>query len=450
MSMRLRFVLACLFFSIAPLGALTWHAYASGARTFDEATAREKDLLTRDITRRQRLAMAAVDAAFDGEQDEQPGDPAVDLTESLAQVFVTVPGRPGDIPFAIDSLGNVHARTDEDRRRIAGLGVLSAADLEPPVAQRSGWIVATAAGPAAESGLRLGAARPLSRAVSELESDAARIGGLGLLLIGTALVGMVPLFSRFMRQSRRFTESARHMTRLQRELDHGQRIQRDLLPRAPLRHPSIHVAATSAPAREVGGDFFDYMALPDGRIALVIGDVSGKGVGAALYMAHLQASLRTRLSLGQDAAALVADLDAGGAPASTYATLVIAVFDPDTRLLRYVNAGHPPPCIRRARGRLEHLESSGLPIGLLPGHPYETCELMLDPEDVVLFYTDGCTDAEDASGTPIGVAALERMLAESTSRDETAVLAEIRDHIAGVRDTREAADDMTLMLARIR
>src|SRR6185295_10690333 len=134
--------------------------------------------------------------------------------------------------------------------------------------------------------------------------------------------------------------------------------------------------------REVGGDFFNYFQVADGKIALLVGDVSGKGVGAALLMANIQASLRTRLALGQDLASLARELDTdvgANTPGPIYATLFVGLLDPVTRVLQYVNAGHNPQFILRLKGGLERMESTGLPVGLLVGHEYTERRAMLAP-----------------------------------------------------------------------
>ena len=125
--------------------------------------------------------------------------------------------------------------------------------------------------------------------------------------------------------------------------------------------------------------------------------MSGKGVGAALLMANIQASLRTRFALGQDLASLAQELDRdidGTRPGPVYATLFIGILDPATRLLRYVNAGHNPQYVLRTDGRLEQMESTGLPVGLLAGRGYAE-QLDVAAGDLLFFYTDGCVETEN-------------------------------------------------------
>jgi len=154
--------------------------------------------------------------------------------------------------------------------------------------------------------------------------------------------------------------------RLRRELELGRQIQHDMLPHQPLQHGLTEIQGVSVPAREVGGDFFNYFVLPDDRLALVVGDVSGKGVGAALLMSNIQASLRLRLSLGQDLSAIANEIDADidrNAPGPMYATLFLGILDPVAHRLHYVNAGHHPQFVLRRQGELEPMSESGEPFG---------------------------------------------------------------------------------------
>src|SRR5213076_1879777 len=155
--------------------------------------------------------------------------------------------------------------------------------------------------------------------------------------------------------------SAVEQERIRRELELGRQIQADMQPRVPLHFGLTEVKGVSVPAREVGGDFFNYFALDSGRVALLVGDVSGKGVGAALLMANFQATLRTRLKLGHDLATIADAMDRdieASSPRGLYATLFVGILDPTSKRLRYVNAGHNPQFALRS-GSLERLSSTG-------------------------------------------------------------------------------------------
>jgi sigma-B regulation protein RsbU (phosphoserine phosphatase) len=225
-----------------------------------------------------------------------------------------------------------------------------------------------------------------------------------------------------------------------------------MLPQTPLRLGLTEVRGVSVPAREVGGDFFNYFLTPRGAIALVMGDVSGKGVGAALLMANIQASLRTRLALGQDLASLARELDAdigASTPGAVYSTLFVALLDPSTRTLDYVNAGHNPQLVLRSSGGLERMESTGLPIGLLAGHGYSERRVSLAPDDVLFFYTDGCVEAENAAGDMFGAPRLEALLTSHPAASTDDTLSRVEQAIVEFRAGREPFDDATMMVVHV-
>jgi sigma-B regulation protein RsbU (phosphoserine phosphatase) len=202
----------------------------------------------------------------------------------------------------------------------------------------------------------------------------------------------------------------------------------------------------------VGGDFFNYFVLSDGRIALVMGDVSGKGVGAALLMANIQASLRLRLALDQDlstvAAALDADLEAHS-PGHMYATLFVGVLDPRAGRLRYVNAGHHPQFVLRRAGGLERMEATGLPVGLFAGHGHGQLDVALAPGDRLFFYTDGCTETENESGEAFGAGRLEEILQAGTDLRPDELLQRVQHALQQFSGSSELLDDATMMAAKV-
>ena len=244
--------------------------------------------------------------------------------------------------------------------------------------------------------------------------------------------------------------SAVEQERIKRELELGRQIQHDMLPQGPLRFGLTEIKGVSVPAKEVGGDFFNYFSLTDGRIALLVGDVSGKGVGAALLMANIQASLRTRLALGQDLDAIAREIDVdieGNTPGPIYATLFVGIFNPATRELRYVNAGHNPQYILRTTGALERMSSSGLPVGLLAGRGYAEARVQLAAGDLLFFYTDGCVEAENEAGEMFGAEKLESLLVSAAGADD--LLARVETVLAEYRGTREPFDDATMMVVKV-
>jgi sigma-B regulation protein RsbU (phosphoserine phosphatase) len=341
--------------------------------------------------------------------------------------------------------------------------------------------------------LRLGIARPVGDSLDALRRTAARNAGLGALFIAIALAGIVPLSTRLTRNLSALGDGVRRIAkgdysarvpvrardevgelaqafnqmaedvekhqraaleqeRIKRELELGRQIQHDMLPHAPLTLGLTEIKGISVPAREVGGDFFNYFETPGGQIALLVGDVSGKGVGAALLMANIQASLRTRLALGQDLSALARELDQdieANSPGPVYATLFVGILDPATRQLRYVNAGHHPQYVLHREGSLEKMTSTGLPVGLYAGHGFREQQLQLTAGDVLFFYTDGCVETENEAGEMFGPERLESLLVAAATAGTDDVLARVEGAVNGFRGTREPFDDATMMSVRV-
>jgi serine phosphatase RsbU (regulator of sigma subunit)/cell pole-organizing protein PopZ len=417
----------------------------------------------------------------------------INLPNLLSTVFTATHRDRGEVPFAVAKDGHLYTPTDADKQTIESLHTAATGpDSAPGTTVLPEWVVVTAADPTG-SGLKFGIARPIGGALADLQRTTARNVGFGLAFIGLALIGIVPLSSRLTRNLSSLSDAARRIAqgdyharvdvrshdevgrlaatfnqmaadveahqraaveqeRLRRELELGRQIQHDMLPQAPLRLGLTEIKGVSVPAREVGGDFFNYFPLADGTVALLVGDVSGKGVGAALLMANIQASLRTRLALGQDLAALARELDRdvdASTPGPVYATLFVGILDPITRLLRCVNAGHNPQYVLRQGGGLERMQSTGLPIGLLSGHGYSEQRLQLAAGDLLFFYTDGCVEAEDPASELFGSERLEAALVSAAGSSADQVLASVEAEITRFRAGRELPDDATMMAVKV-
>jgi sigma-B regulation protein RsbU (phosphoserine phosphatase) len=173
---------------------------------------------------------------------------------------------------------------------------------------------------------------------------------------------------------------------------------------------SVDYSGRCRQVRALGGDCYDFMPLRNDRLALVVGDASGKGVAAALMIASVQSSLRTAaLFTGNDLATLlkIVNLQAyASSLAERYATVFYGVFDGATGTLRYVNAGHTPPIVLRRNGSIDRLETGGAPVGMFPDSSYEEGAVQLDPGDMAITYTDGVIEAANQSGEEWGVEGL--------------------------------------------
>jgi sigma-B regulation protein RsbU (phosphoserine phosphatase) len=189
--------------------------------------------------------------------------------------------------------------------------------------------------------------------------------------------------------------------KLNREIEIAREVQERLFPQRLPEIAGLDYSGRCRTALGVGGDYYDFLSLPDGKLGVALGDVSGKGIAAALTMASLQASLRAdAMRAGDDLAGLIARVNQMVYDASSedrYATLFYAQFDPASRRLTYVNAGHCPPILLRsaAAGRsIEHLDiAGGTVVGLVPDVPYEQAQVDLTPGDLLVIYTDGFSEA---------------------------------------------------------
>jgi len=184
--------------------------------------------------------------------------------------------------------------------------------------------------------------------------------------------------------------------RLEQEIATARRIQIRLLPESLPEVEGYEIDGGSTPSKQVGGDYFDFIPLPDGRLGVAVADVSGKGIPAALLMSNLQASLQGQLLHEAQVSEVVErmnDLLARSTDTHMFATFFYGVLEPATGRVVGVNAGHDPPLVVRADGTLETLPAGGLILGMLPGQRYTECSTVLAPGDSMILYTDGITEA---------------------------------------------------------
>ena len=253
---------------------------------------------------------------------------------------------------------------------------------------------------------------------------------------------------------RQIEESYRALRRkeaLEWEIEIAREVQRELLPRSVPDLRGIELAAVCRPAVGVGGDFYDFLPHAEDRLGLVIADVSGKGIPAALLMAGLQASVRSLALPGLPPAEVnrrLNELLHRSTSDSRYATLFFALYDGRDRVMTYSNAGHYPPLLLQA-GDAVRLQAGGLPIGALPGSVYGEGRRQLSPADLLALYTDGIIEAPSLEGEEFGEARLLEVLARNreTPLDDLlrVVLEEVSNWTAGA----PPHDDVTLVLARI-
>ncbi len=234
--------------------------------------------------------------------------------------------------------------------------------------------------------------------------------------------------------------------RLEQEMRVATLIQQQFLPRELPQLPDWQVAAHYGPARAVGGDFYDFIALPDGRIGIVVGDVTDKGVPAALVMARTQSVLRgeaPRLISPARVLERANEILLPEMPARMFVTCLYLVLEPATGRVVYANAGHNLPYVRTAEGVVE-LRATGMPLGLLAGMDYPEHEAALAPGESILLYSDGIVEAHDRAGAMFGFPRLRELVA--TERPAGALLDHLLDELhAFVGRGWEQEDDITLV-----
>ena len=238
--------------------------------------------------------------------------------------------------------------------------------------------------------------------------------------------------------------------RIRTELELGRQIQQNLLRPPPSKWHRYRLAARADTCYEVGGDFYDFLPISNSTLWVIIADVSGKGISAALVMSTIQASLRALLvgvhsfeRLLEQMNEMVRDFTGG----SIYLTLFLALLDSESKRMHYINAGHNPPALVRANGKVEMLEEGGTVLGLLPHVRYSRAQVNLHKGDVLVLYTDGVAEATNAAGDMFGLEALARSVeAARPNATPESVLARI---VADVREFSEGTpqgDDQTLVV----
>ena len=245
--------------------------------------------------------------------------------------------------------------------------------------------------------------------------------------------------------------------KLNREIEIAREVQERLFPQRLPEIAGLNYFGRCRTALGVGGDYYDFLALPDGKLGVALGDISGKGIAAALTMASLQASLRAdALRAGNDLASLISRVNGMLYDASTedrYATLFYAQYDPATHLLSYVNAGHCPPILLRRgekTGAVERLDQAGgTVVGLLPECAYEQAEVSLAPGDLLVIYTDGFSEAMSPDLTEWGEERLIRAIAACDGLPAKDTIAKIMQAADAFASGAPQSDDMTLVILRV-
>jgi sigma-B regulation protein RsbU (phosphoserine phosphatase) len=291
-------------------------------------------------------------------------------------------------------------------------------------------------------------------------------GARGLLVVGDKesrrgvgpfLPGDRRTLSLFANQAAIALENARlHLQalekeRLEREMHLAAEIQRQILPKGAPQVPGYQMVGWNRPARQVGGDYYDLFHLQGGRLGLVVGDVSGKGIPAALMVSTLHSALRLLFDQSAFGPSLLERLNRHILESSMpnkFITMLLLELSPESGALQYLNAGHNPGLLVRRDGTVEELAAGGLPLGLLPGSLYQSRAVMLQPGDLVCVYSDGITEAESLAGEEFGAPRLADHLREFQDRPLQELLDSIHEATDRFSQGLPQGDDQTLVLLR--
>jgi len=493
--------------AVLPPAGMTVYSFATSQRAYRGAVEAEGRLLTSAMSSRLQQTAEELSSRIEGmrkrpltrtssafqqaRRDALAAAQDAELRSMLRDILSTASRGEGQIPFALDADNVLYTAEPKDLATLYGLRLAHApAGIPLAAADPSDWVIAKQRD--TQSRVTVGVARPVGSGLQEIRRTAARNLAYGLAMVAFALLGILPLSRSMARHLEELTLGAERLgrgeidvqvpvprgaeelgrlavtfnrmaselkiqqnrllaqERIQKELEISRRIQEELLPREPVRFPFAEAAGLSIPAREVGGDFFNYLALSDDEVAILVGDVSGKGVPAAILMANLQAKLSARLPLDSDVVHLAETIDAelgSREPAASYLTLFIAVLN--RKECHYVSAGHNTQILLRRGGGIERLASTGRPLGLLPGGGYESRRLAVTDGDVLLLFTDGLLDAENDRGESFGAERLEALVGSVVPRSVAQILAIVEEALRTHRGVVEAGDDATIVALRV-
>jgi serine phosphatase RsbU (regulator of sigma subunit) len=250
----------------------------------------------------------------------------------------------------------------------------------------------------------------------------------------------------------RFAEMEQARQLMARELEQAAEIQRSFLPSVAPCVPGLDLAGHNAACRTVGGDYYDFFAYPNGHVAMVLGDVSGKGMPASLLMMGLQARVQNLLdepeSLGH-AMTRINRITSANCPRNRFISFFMCILDAATGELTYANAGHNPPVIVRTDGTHELLEGGGPVLGILPSIEFQQYKVQMNKGDIFAIYSDGVTEAATPADEEFEIENLAKTLAANSNQSASTMIEEVNKALTAWTAGAPPADDITLIVARL-
>jgi sigma-B regulation protein RsbU (phosphoserine phosphatase) len=265
------------------------------------------------------------------------------------------------------------------------------------------------------------------------------------------LLGIIAAQSAHVIENARLYQEEQALIRLQEEMRLAYEIQVDLLPKLQPVLPGYQIAGKSIPAKDVGGDYFDFISSGDNHLAFCLGDISGKGIPAALLMANLQATLRGQTLIGKsckDCVSFANEILYHNTAPNKFATLFYGIIDSSKNELSYCNAGHNNPFYFSHDNKLTPLDIGGLIVGIMPSVPYEEETIPFNPGDLLVIFSDGVTEAMNNAEEELGEQRLADLITKN--RNETPknlidiIIKSVRDFSGG----QEQSDDITLVIVK--
>ncbi len=252
-------------------------------------------------------------------------------------------------------------------------------------------------------------------------------------------------------ENARLYAEERKLTEIRQQVRMAYEIQTNLLPHHAPTIEGYDLAGLSIPASEVGGDYFDYIAMDDGRLAVTLGDVSGKGMPAALLMANVQATLRAQTVPGSDANTCLGQsnrLLCQSTRRGSFVTLFLGLLDYRRHVMTFANAGHNRPYVVRADGEVDTLTLGGLVLGFMPNHAYQQEERSFEVGETLVIFSDGVTEAFDPAGEQFGEERLIDLIRDLRGKPSRVITDTIVDRVRAFAGSREQSDDITLLVVR--
>jgi len=238
---------------------------------------------------------------------------------------------------------------------------------------------------------------------------------------------------------------------MSKELEQAAHIQMGLLPSASPKINGVDIAGRTLACRTVGGDYYDYLTFPDGRIAVMVGDVAGKGMPASLLMSSLQARVKVLFEEGDDLARKITRLNkstSASCPDNRFITFFMLIADPLTGEIVFTNAGHNPPLLFRGDGSVEQLEGGGMILGIMPMAQYTESKVKMEPGDVLVLYSDGVTEAANPKDEEFGEEHLMEFVNGMKDRTAAAIMNAIHAEVTRFAESAPQGDDITVVVVK--